>query len=230
MHTPEGRAAIVWSPRVRKDQIARLYRSDANGFYDESLIDDVGFALYLRCRDIVTVKLARGDKLVRCPVCDRRGTDTFIPRNGDRAELLRCPACGWEIVWEEYLRAVQRKQLNPGGALSAFRRFISTWERNPNAREKMLAIDRLIHEFHHSWHPDPTLPTRPAACNLIAGRMKDIVQFLDDLTACSPSVSDENTKRWRRELSALRAIDWPTLSAEERERKKAKRRESKGRE
>jgi hypothetical protein len=224
MEAPQGRQAITWSPRVRKERLARLYRSESNGYYDETLIEEVGFALYLRCRDIITVKMARGDKLVRCPVCDRHEADTFISRSGGRDELLECPTCGWKIVWEEYLQAVQRKQLNPGGALSAFQRFIAVWERNPVPREKMLAIDRLIHEFHHSWYADPSLPTRPAACNLIAGRMSDIIPFLDALTAGDTAVSKEHAERWRRELAALQAIDWPTLSAAERERKKARRR------
>lgn len=228
MQVPQGRGALIWSPRVRKERLALLYRSESGGYYDEALINEVGYSLYLRCRDIITVKMARGDRLVRCPLCDRHGTDTFIRRSGGRSEVLRCPTCGWEIVWEEYLHAVQHKQLNPGGALSAFRRFIATWERNPGAREKMLAVDRLIHEFHHPLKSDPTLPTRPAACNLIAGRMTDIVRFLDELTAGTPAVSEENTERWRNELSAFRSIDWPALRASARKQKKAKQRKPRG--
>jgi hypothetical protein len=44
------------------------------------------------------------------------------------------------------------------------------------------------------------------------------------LTAGDTAVSKEHAERWRRELAALQAIDWPTLSAAERERKKARRR------
>ncbi len=45
----------------------------------------------------------------------------------------------------------------------------------------MLAIDRLIHEFHYSLRADPSLPTLPAAVNLIEGRLTDTVPFLDAL-------------------------------------------------
>jgi hypothetical protein len=46
----------------------------------------------------------------------------------------------------------------------------------------MLTIDRLIHAFHYSLRQQPDLPTRPVGVNLIAGKVTDVVLFLDELT------------------------------------------------
>ena len=65
----------------------------------------------------------------------------------------------------------------------------------------MLAIDRLIHEFHYSLRADPSMPTRPAAVNLIEGRLTDIVPFLDALSAGAITPEMVATRRaWDRTL------------------------------
>ena len=46
----------------------------------------------------------------------------------------------------------------------------------------MLAIDRLIHEFHYSLRQPRDLPTRPVGVNLIQGRLRDVITFLNTLT------------------------------------------------
>ena len=38
-----------------RDKIRRLYESEAQWLLDEELLEDVGFMLYLRCRDILTI-------------------------------------------------------------------------------------------------------------------------------------------------------------------------------
>jgi len=44
--------------------------------------------------------------------------------------------------------------------------------------EKMIAIDRVIHEFHYSIKELPDLPTRLACVNLIEGRLTSVLKFL----------------------------------------------------
>ena len=43
----------------------------------------------------------------------------------------------------------------------------------------MFNIDKLLHGFHWSVRYGPT---RPVAINLIEGRLKDVIQFLDALS------------------------------------------------
>ena len=176
---------IRWSPRVPKEKIRRLYESDADGLLDEELVDDVGITLLLRVRDILTIRDAHAGK-VRCPVCQRNGKEVFAPRlpfSGDkRDQPLRCPECNWRSTWGEYAKAYRKRQLNPGGATKFFEAYANEYPSARNAREKFLAIDLLLHEFHYSLASQPDLPTRPASVNLIEGRMHDIVEFLDNLT------------------------------------------------
>jgi len=49
------RERIKWAPRIRPQLIKRLYESDALGFQDDELCNDVGFRLFLRCQTIIMV-------------------------------------------------------------------------------------------------------------------------------------------------------------------------------
>ena len=199
-HMADGRSEIQWTPRVRKSQIRRLYESDAAGRIDEELLDEVGTTLLLRCEDILTIAgaRARGGSLP-CPRCRRRGQRTAIPRRtGSRDERIRCDRCGWQVTWADYLRSFKRRQLHLGGAGSAFRRYVRDYPAARSAREKMLAVDRLIHEFHYSLRDRPDLPTRACGVNLISGRLTDVVQFLNELSGlggADPAIAEIH-ERW----------------------------------
>lgn len=176
-----NRNDVKWSPRVPKWKLRRLYSRVAEGIWDDELIDDVGMTLYMRCRDILIIHRARQHRQVTCPRCDHAGRTTLIPRRSGRDELLRCPECGWELTWHRYRRTFQRKQLNPGGAVRAFETFTRQFESAPDPKHKMLAIDRVIHEFHYSLKGQPDRPTRAAGVNLVVGDLTEVVLFLDEL-------------------------------------------------
>jgi hypothetical protein len=200
----DGRADVKWSPRVPKAMIRRLYESEAAGLLDGELLDDVGIRLLLRCRDILAVHEARHGR-VKCPRCERQGKETTVRRTSRaRDELLRCPACSWQITWADYLRTFQHKQLSLGGAGSAFRAFVRQYPRARSARRKMLLVDRLIHEFHYSLRGQPGKPCRAACVNLIQGRLTDVVRFLNELTygKGAPPELAATRKAWRRQLEA----------------------------
>jgi GNAT superfamily N-acetyltransferase/predicted nucleotidyltransferase len=182
---PNGRDEITWGGRVPRWKIRRLYEQDAQGLVDENLLDDVGTLLYQRCRSILHVADAKAGH-VHCPRCDRQNRETLIQRphrHGDpRDALLTCPVCCWQITWGEYALSFKRHQLNPGGAIIAFSTYIQEYPRAISPQEKMLAIDRLIHEFHFSSAGQPGLPTRPVGVNLINGKLVDVIDFLDELS------------------------------------------------
>lgn len=141
---------------------------------------------------------------LKCLDCDRQGRDTLIERSprqrGDpRDELIQCPVCGWQITWGEFASSFKRKQLNPGGAVDVFETYLRTYKSAATSKEKMLAVDWLIHEFHRSLvHPTG----RPVGINLIQGKLVDIVEFLDQLTYGDHLPSDVQTNRaaWREEM------------------------------
>lgn len=168
-----------------KWKIRRLYEAEARGVYDNELIDDVGINLFCRCQDILTIHEARFGGQVRCQRCDRQGNQRHVQRQTKaRDEVLTCEECGWSITWGQFMRSIRRKQLNPGGAVDVFHRFVDTYPRQSTPRDKLMAIDRLIHEFHYGLKKDPG---RPVAVNLLVGKIAEVVAFLDELSGVADS-------------------------------------------
>jgi DNA-directed RNA polymerase subunit M/transcription elongation factor TFIIS len=200
-----GRDDIQWPKRVSKHKIRRLYESDAQGMLDTELVDDVGITLLLRCKSILEVAEAKRGH-VRCPRCARQKKETIIQRTrvkGDpRDEVITCPECGWQVTWGEYAASYKRKQLNIGGAAGAFEAYVQSYEAARTSQAKMLAIDRLIHEFHYSLRDRPGLPTRSVGPNLIQGKLGDILTFLDELTYGPDTAQEMREQRagWLRNL------------------------------
>jgi hypothetical protein len=212
--TADPAAEIRWPKRVTKERLRRLYLSEAAGLLDEELLDEVGITLYLRCQAILDIERAQSEGLVRCPRCQQAGRDTWLRRGHASREQpepqLICGICGWALSWREYAASYRRRQLNLGGAGAYFSAYVDAYPRLRSARDKMLAVDRLIHAFHYSLRSDPTLPTRPAAVNLIEGRLTDIVPFLDELTYGAGSPRLLETRREWEEAMARWTREWPT--------------------
>ena len=211
----DGSNEIRWSPRLPKHKLRRLYEQDALGICDEELLEEVGWCLYMRCRDILAVQSAIHERRVRCPRCDARQAASYIPRlTKDVDEVLRCPVCGWEVTWRQFWQSFRHHQLHPGGAVAAFQGFVQDWEGARLPKRKMLAIDRVIHAFHYSLKDQPERPGRAAAVNLISGRLTDVIQFLDSL-AYGPGTSPELRRvhaQWR---ASLKSISWLNMADED---------------
>jgi len=127
-----------------------------------------------------------------------------------RDEVITCSECGWQITWGEYALSFKRKQLNAGGAVEAFQRYVRDYRAARTPQEKLLAVDRLIHEFHYSLRDQPDRPCRPVGVNLIEGKLPDVAQFLDELAYGEATTEDlrERLVDWRREM---RRTFWPDL-------------------
>jgi hypothetical protein len=200
-----GCEEIKWAPRVPKSKIQRLYMSDAHGLLDEDLLEDVGSMLFQRCQSILTVADAQKGT-VHCPRCERRALTSLIERqpthNDPRDQLLTCPRCGWQTTWGEYHRSFKRHQLNPGGATVSFSAYLKNYAAAQTPQEKMLAVNRLIHEFHYSYRPRPDIPTRSVSVNLIEGKLADVIQFLDELTSNQEMSPDKQASYadWRKNV------------------------------
>jgi hypothetical protein len=153
--------------------IRRLYETDALGLLDEELVEEVAFALFQRCQSILIATEAHEGRAT-CPRC--RGT---IPHTWHKEQALVCPDCGWQTTWGAYFKTYQDKQLHGGGAVFAFRGYVEAYPLAHRARERWLLIDRLMHVFHHEL---VARPSRPAACNLIAGKLAEVEALLNTLT------------------------------------------------
>jgi hypothetical protein len=190
-----------WSPKVAGQRIRTLYETDARGIVDEELIDDVGYALYARCDDIVEVTTARNGN-VKC-----QGCGTIIQRRGGVEEALACAACDWRTVWGEYQRSYNRKGLLAGikGAptIGIFDAFVKRWPGCRTPRDKIILIDRLIHEFHADALNNDT---RPSACNVIKGNATEVIALLNSLAYGDESTSGlcASREQWYERLRASR--------------------------
>lgn len=211
------RKDVKWSPRVSKSKLKRLYERTCQGIWDEDFINDVGMTLYMRCRDILMIHQAESERKVTCPRCDRNGKITLIHRKGDRWTPMTCPVCGWMSTWVEYHGTFQRRQLNPGGAVTYFKDFMSAFERSHDPKERMLAIDRVIHEFHYSLRELPGQPTRAAGVNLIDGKLSEVVAFLNELSGMDmPDAFKETDRVWHAKQDS---IQWDDIRARKQNKK-----------
>ncbi len=172
---------IRWAPKVPMEKIRRLYLEESQGLLDPVLVDDVGLALHARCVSILQVtEAARGRAL--CHGCGA----TFPFRVAHDRELV-C-ACGWRCTWDAYHRSYADKQLFGGAAVKAFAEYVERYPQMRTPADRMLCIDRLIHQFHWNLVHGTPEATRPAAANLIAARrLADVVAFLDELSGIQSS-------------------------------------------
>ena len=185
-----------WASKVDQAIIRRLYATDARGIVDAELIDKAGWALWERCDSILTVTAAHHGQ-VRCPSCH-----AIIERQNpwSAGEQIACGTCDWQIMWASYHQTYHGKQLFGANAAEIFQSFHQAFPLTQAAKAKMVLIDQLLHAFHVNLHEIG----RPAAANLIAGTLAEVIQFLDALTndGTNPSEMSNSHEQWQRTLAA----------------------------
>ena len=159
-----------WAPRVGKEDIHKLYLSDAAGNLDETLLDEVGIGIYIRCETIKNVTERR------CPTCSEQVRGANPSAEADRE--ISCPVCRWTSTWQQYHRSYKQDRIHGGRAYPFFLAFLQEYPSCRTPREKLLAIDRLIHQLHEDIKGKYVTP---AAMNLIHGKFKDIRDFIEQL-------------------------------------------------
>ncbi len=185
----------VWAPRLRKTQVEQLYLSCSQGFLDEEMIDRVGYAFYSRCLSILQVY----DAICGKPPCPNCGKPAQVDE--EDVPFARCAHCGWACPWALYQKTYQHKGLFAGGLIPFVKDFVRDFPATHSYRERMVLIDSLLHRFH--WESDGVTDGRPGATNLIHGKMKEVVAFLDrlsygdDIPPELESTREEWRKKWR---------------------------------
>ena len=208
------RLKIKWSQRLPLEKLRRLYLSEAKGMLDVELLEDVAVTLYLRCKDIIAVDRSKHGE-VRCPFCyEAAMKEVYIQVNRDDygriLDTLQCVECTNTFSYAEYKRCYKRAQLNMGGAGEAFKRYISQYQKPATPQERILQIDRLIHEFHYSLKSDPNQPTRSVGPNLLGANLTVAMKFLDELSGITGDNPDmKNTAyNWQAEKAKFDVFWW----------------------
>jgi hypothetical protein len=134
---------IRWAPKVAQAPVARLYERDAAGLHDEELLDEVGYALWARASDVALI--ARSG--VRCP---DDGTEFRLGEDkGHRLPAgtsASCPRCGWQATVEAWRDSFRKQDLN--GMAPFVDVYVAKWPQARTYRERMMLVDRLLHEVH----------------------------------------------------------------------------------
>jgi len=164
-----GVKRLRYAPKLPLALVARLYRSDALVRRDQELLDDVGWRLYVRCRDVLLVS----DSRAACPECRTAFEVPWIGQPEERPAT--CPGCGWRVTAGEYHASWRHHDLLGGNARSAFAAFVERFPAAATYEERMLLIDRLVHAVHTTGGL--------AARNLFEGRPRRVVQMLDALAS-----------------------------------------------
>jgi ribosomal protein L37AE/L43A len=175
-------AKIRWASRLAPSLLRRLYELDARGIQDAELCDAVGSTLLARCETFERVR--RGE--VACPEC---GAVFAVAREGET--LCAGKACSWRTTHARYWKSIQDHYAFMGRAVAAFGTFHERYPGARSYREKIVLIDQLIHSFHLA---EQATPVKSVASKLLEGNKKDVVRFLDELSARDPRAKEE----WRR--------------------------------
>jgi hypothetical protein len=188
LRTGNGRR-IHWAPKLRQYKIRQLYENDAKGIIDEELIDEVGYALYARCEAVWMVTERR------CPECREQ-----CQMSEGKDPTMTCPGCGWSTSWKAYKRSYKGKRIHGGRAYEFFLSYMDEFRRATGPRQKMLAIDRVIHALHESLNQ---VWTTPASVNLIEGTRDEVIGFLDSLAYgdVTDSAMRSHKEQWRKRMA-----------------------------
>jgi len=176
---------IKWSKRVPQELIERLYNQSISGIEDDTLIDEVGYALYARCESIISATNGFERKRLICLTC---GSE--VPLLND---VFSCP-CGFHATWDEFKKSFTGKQLYGTNAMPIFLDYQKNFPKAKTYGEKLICIDTLIHSFHIRYSDDKGLTNcvienenidvnRPTGANLIEGTLSEVILFLDRLSS-----------------------------------------------
>ena len=169
---PEKFNKFKWCRKVPRNDILRLYQSDAKGLLDEALLDDIGFTFYTRCIQAKEAyeRMDKGE--IICHHCHA------ILKAGQANALIHC-GCGYVYTYREYRRSCNAANMPAGAATPIFHGFIPKWAACKDAKSKMMLIDWLIHQFHVALMAD--VKGRSVCRNLIEGTTAQIFDLINRL-------------------------------------------------
>ena len=193
---------VRWAERVSPHKIHRLYESDARGILDEDLLNEVGYGIYACCQESLELGEATRGR-VKCRACGSIIVRRLVNGQFDEAEVLKCSACGWEVACSDYHKSLLRKiPARPYEPDKVFETFVKQWPLAGTPREKLLLIDRLIHE----WHMHYRAVGWPLGTSIVKATAEQMIELLEGLAYGFDSTEGlEQTMRvWRSRLEAKR--------------------------
>ncbi len=168
---PEKYNIFRWPAKLDISKLNKLYQKDAKGIQDETLADDIGLTLYMRCLYGKEDMQRMENNIIRCHGCgaEIKGETDF-----------RQCSCGLQYSYKEYRRSFRRNNMPTGAAAQIFNSYVQNWTRAKTYNEKILLIDSLLHAFHLSLVSGTV--HRPVAMNFIDGSRENVEQIIKKLS------------------------------------------------
>ena len=172
-----------WCRKVSRNDLLRLYQSEATGLLNEELLDDIGYTFYTRCKQAKEARQYMEKGQIICHHCDAvigghaplTGSVVAIANND---ALIYCE-CGYVYTYREYRRSCNTANMPGGRATPIFERFSQKWTACKNASDKMMLIYWLIHECHVTLMSGSK--GLSVCVNLIEGTQKQISNLITKL-------------------------------------------------
>jgi len=164
---------FVWCKKVSRKDLERLYQSDAKGMLDETLLDDIGYTFYTRCKQSKEAWACMRKGEIICHHCHA----VLAARN--KFNMPVTCTCGYSYTYREYRRSCCAANMPSGRATPIFHQFIEKWQGGRTSAQKMMLIDWLIHEFHVTLMSNSR--GRSVCMNLIDGSQKQIKELIEKL-------------------------------------------------
>lgn len=177
-----------WARRVSRQDIRRLYESDASGQLDSELLDQVHYAIHTRVCDMFEVRDAQQFGRVKCRQCGAPVPQPFRMGGPHKDDPLCCEKCGWQVTCGEFYKSYTGRSLLPGSVPELFEEYLTRFPHARTASEKLLLIDWLIHQFH----VNQGVARMPVGCNVIEGttdQVRDLIESLAQGTESTRGLS-----------------------------------------
>lgn len=172
---PEKFNKFNWCKKVSRSDLFRLYQGEAKGLLDEDLLEDIGLTFYTRCTQAKEARelMEKGHMLcLHCGAVLGVGIERQAVLGN---EPVYCE-CGYSYTYREYRRSCNAVNMPGGRATPKFEGFIKEWTLCKDASQKMMQIDRLIHECHVTLMSGAQ--GRSVCINLIEGSLKQIADLI----------------------------------------------------
>lgn len=180
---PETFNKFRWCKKVSRNDLLKLYRSEAKGMLDEELLDDIGYTFYTRCTQAGQARELLDRGKILCHHCgavlsgDVDKTGNYTPHL--KSNLPMHCACGHSYTYREYRRSFRAASMPAGRAEPIFERFAQKWPGCKTGAQKMILIDRLIHECHVTLMSG--IAGRSVCLNLIEGSTQQLTDLVTQL-------------------------------------------------
>ncbi|MDR0286402.1 MAG: hypothetical protein LBI03_01645 [Clostridiales bacterium] len=164
-----------WCKKVSRNDLLKLYQSEAKGIIDEELLDKVGYTFYIRCMQAKQTRELMEQGQILCLNCGGILSADFSKDN----QPIICE-CGYSYTYREYRRSCNTANMPGGRAAPIFEHFVKEWPICKDTSQKMMLIDWLIHECHVTLMSG--LKGRSVCINLIEGTSKQISDLIMKLS------------------------------------------------